>query len=438
MAQTVLLSVALLIVVLSFHGALGITGCRVTRPGLEKYCHSTQHHWVQDLQGPIQRLPPPLLPGLINCRLTILNLESIRVVMRPPGRVEVIVCLVLEIKCYLLLVPVKVRVAYCLTITMIVGPLGLRVASCSAAYVEIKVQALIDVKLELAEVAEILGSVLDPVVCPKAIEIATKLNLMRDLQLVPASFFTGCQYTCTRGHPPQLYANYVDLFFVPQVTCGGAVVPWPPYPSYYLPASLVPDEHTCYYISEDDLANILLALLGRGLFNHEFTHLTVTTTLIIARISGIVCPKDLPIMLRISCAHIAISITTRGVIFDIRFAVDIGYFQSVYVSLLRVTVTMKIIVISTIDCQKGRLVFSVGAISEIRVTGTCSGSPCTVDGSLLEELFSLRAHCRDLFNEKMKIGFPWPFPTKCACSTCRDVIIVPKIVVWCCNLNYLE
>ncbi|XP_053246983.1 uncharacterized protein LOC128415144 [Podarcis raffonei] len=162
MAQTVLLSVALLSVVLSFHGALGISGCRVTQTGLENYCLSTKDHWAQSLQGPIQQLPGPALPGLAGCRFDVLTCERVSVVFRPPYGLDVVVCLVVQIKCSLLLLPATVRVAFCATIRLAVVPLGLSFGSCSSEYVEVKIDPLIN--LQLPAVAKILAPVLDPVV----------------------------------------------------------------------------------------------------------------------------------------------------------------------------------------------------------------------------------------------------------------------------------
>nr|XP_028591629.1 uncharacterized protein LOC114599956 [Podarcis muralis] len=159
MAQTVLLSVALLSVVLSFHGALGISGCRVSQTGLEDYCRSTKKYWGQFLQGPIQQLPVPALPGLVGCHFDVLMCERVSVVFRPPYGVDVVVCFVVQIKCSLLL---TVRVAFCATIQLMVVPLGLSFGSCSSEYVEVKVDPLFD--LQLPVVAKMLAPVMNPVV----------------------------------------------------------------------------------------------------------------------------------------------------------------------------------------------------------------------------------------------------------------------------------
>ncbi|CAI5778585.1 Hypothetical predicted protein [Podarcis lilfordi] len=432
MAQTVLLSVALLSVVLSFHGALGISGCRVTQTGLENYCLSTKDYWAQSLQGPIQQLPVPALPGLAGCRFDVLTCERVSVVFRPPYGVDVVVCFVVQIKCSLLL---TVRIAFCATIRLAVVPLGLSFGSCSSEYVEVKVDPLIN--LQLPVVAQILAPVLDPVVCSHAPKMITQLNIVLNLQLQPTPFFTGCQYICTRPYPPQLTSGYLDFPFVPQMSCGGAVVPWPNYPIYYPPATLVPDGHICYFLNEADTGHIFSTLMARELFNLELTQSTVTTTLIMSRIPEIDCPADLSSLLKFSCTSLSIQFTANAVILDAELRINIGYFQSEFVGLLQATARVRIILRPAIDCQRGLLLLSADLISNLQITAACSGSPCTVDGSVIEELFPIRTHCQDLFNERLRGGIPWPFPINCACSSCRDVIVIPKFAMWCCNLNYL-
>nr|XP_028591469.1 uncharacterized protein LOC114599852 [Podarcis muralis] len=435
MAQTVLMSVALLSVVLSFHGALGISGCRVTQTGLENYCLSTKDYWVQSMQGPIQQLPVPPLPGLVGCRFDVLTFKSVSVVFRPPYGVDVVVCLVVQIKCSLLLLPAAVRVAFCATTRLVLVPLGLSVGSCSSEYVEISVDPLIN--LQLPVVAQILAPVLDPVVCGQAQKIITQLNIGFGLQLQPTPFFTGCQYICTRPYPPQLTSGYLDLPLVPQMSCGGAVVPWPNYPIYYPPATLVPDGHFCYFFNEADMGNIFSTLRARDLFSLELTQSTVTTTLIKSHIPEIDCPADLPSLLKFSCTSISIQFTANYVYLDAELRINIGYSQSEFVGLLQATVRLRIILRPATDCQRGLLLLSVDVISDLQITAACSGSPCTVYGSVIEELFPIRTHCQNLFNERLRGGFPWPFPINCACASCHDVIVIPKFAMWCCNLNYL-
>nr|XP_028591470.1 uncharacterized protein LOC114599853 [Podarcis muralis] len=221
------------------------------------------------------------------------------------------------------------------------------------------------------------------------------------------------------------------------MSCGGAVVPWPSYPIYYPPATLVPDGHLCYSYSEADMGNIFSTLRAREVFSLEVTLSTVTTTLIKSHIPEIDCPEDLSSLLKFSCTSISIQFTANYVYLDAELRINIGYSQSEFVGLLQLTARLRIILHLAIDCQRGLLLLSVDEISDLKITATCSGSPCTVDGSVIEELFLIRTHCRDLFNESLKGGIPWPFPINCACSSCRDVIVVPKFAMWCCNLNYL-
>ncbi|CAI5778584.1 Hypothetical predicted protein [Podarcis lilfordi] len=372
-----------------------------------------------------------LLSPLLTAPFPFLQLP-IRCPDVPPYGVDVVVCLVVQIKCSLLL---TVRVAFCATIRLAVVPLGLSFGSCSSEYVEVKVDPLIN--LQLPVVAKILAPVLDPVVCGQAPKMIIELNIVLGLQLQPTPFFTGCQYICTRPYPPQLTSGYLDFPFVPQMSCGGAVVPWPNYPIYYPPATLVPDGHICYFLNEADTGHIFSTLRARGLFNLELTVSTVTTTLIMSHIPEIDCPADLSSLLKFSCTSITIQFTANAVILDAVLLINIGYFQSEFVRLLQLTARVRIILHPAIDCQRGLLVLSVVVISDLQITAACSGSSCTVDGSVIEELFPIRTHCQDLFNESLKGGIPWPFPINCACSSCRDVIVVPKFAMWCCNLNYL-